>query len=311
MFTSFVAFGALVSRDLLGVFGKWLALLNDRVVFHTPTSDLLRGAMPRAADAAGISRDVVEQLLGVWQPVGDFVQGYRFLGDPWQTSVPGLSDAAHRAAHRHAMRELGLTEEQSVPREDRRGYARELGLVGAGLVESIGLWLTLNQAFSCSFVGDEIEHEALDGVLRISGPTRRLQAPADELTLALPDIHEVPWNTILELRQKPFLAEFRGKLSELDDILQTDDQRSARELLREVELQDLRALAVATKPSPALSTLKAIVGNIPLPIPVNPASLGISIADTVAARKLKARFGWLYFLFELQSAESSARTINR
>jgi hypothetical protein len=48
--------------------------------------------------------------------------------------------------------------------------------------------------------------------------------------------------------------------------------------------------------------LKSIASNIPLPIPINPVSIGIAVKELKEAYDRKERFGWLYFLMELSGS---------
>jgi hypothetical protein len=45
--------------------------------------------------------------------------------------------------------------------------------------------------------------------------------------------------------------------------------------------------------------IKGILSNVPLPMPVNPVSIGLSAADIAKAYEDRQRFSWLDFYFEL------------
>jgi hypothetical protein len=310
VFTGFVGFYKTFGRDLFGSFGKWLVLLNDRSIMHIPAADMLELALPRAGEAAGLSQDVINQLLQIWRPVHEYVSGYRFCKDPWQTPVAGLCDAAEKIARRCALAELGISEPQPIPKDAIGGYNHEVTMFGAGLIETVGLWLTLNSSFPCTFIGDESEHAVLNETLRIGTPGPLRGSSEKTFAMSLPDLTAVSWETILGLRSSPLLDAFRRKLGELQDMLPNGNENEIRDLLREVELQDLRALAISAKPRPGLASLKGIIGNVPLPLPINPASLGFSIVDTVVEHRRKKQFGWLYFLFELQDAVAATHHQN-
>ena len=75
----------------------------------------------------------------------------------------------------------------------------------------------------------------------------------------------------------------------------------AAELFDEIELRDLREFAKMFRPNPSRTTFESILGNLPLPIPINPLSLAMASRDVKKARKAADTFGWLYFLFDLTS----------
>jgi hypothetical protein len=102
----------------------------------------------------------------------------------------------------------------------------------------------------------------------------------------------------LELRHHDCLTAFRSKLGELQSRVRASDEKSATELVEELERNDLVEIAKLARPSPTTAIWKAIGSNVPLPIPVNPLSIGLGLADILDAYNRRSRFGWLYFLLD-------------
>ena len=53
--------------------------------------------------------------------------------------------------------------------------------------------------------------------------------------------------------------------------------------------------------------LQGIVANLPLPMPINPFGLAISVKDVIGAVKFRRRFGWLSFLHKLNKVSVRMR----
>src|SRR5262249_4326742 len=111
------------------------------------------------------------------------------------------------------------------------------------------------------------------------------------------------WERVLELRNHQFLESFRSKLVELQNRCRESDRTAAAEIVQDMELNDLRTLARMVRPSVKTTLIKFIVSNVPLPLPVNPVSVGMGIKDLATERVRAAQFGWLYFLLDLQGRE--------
>jgi hypothetical protein len=118
----------------------------------------------------------------------------------------------------------------------------------------------------------------------------------------VPDLSLLTWERVLELRHHAFLENFRQKVTELSISFRSNNEGAISEGIRELELQELRELARLVQPAPRTMILKSIASNIPLPIPINPVSIGIAVKELKEAYDRKERFGWLYFLMELSGS---------
>ena len=140
-------------------------------------------------------------------------------------------------------------------------------------------------------------HLACDCIKTTTSDTQVFQ---EIVTTSMPDFTILTWQRVLELRRHPFLQSFRRKISELGSSVRNNNEGTIKKTIGELELHDLRELARLVEPSPRTTILKSIGSNIPLPIPVNPVSIGIGIQEIKDTYERRQRFGWLYFLMELR-----------
>lgn len=104
------------------------------------------------------------------------------------------------------------------------------------------------------------------------------------------DFGSLSWRDVLRLRKSRFREEFRHRLA---DIASSEDPNVMSELWH-----DLWRFASETKPSHARTTVTGIVGNLPVPFPVNPISIISSFAQMGRDSDMRSNYGWLFFLIQ-------------
>lgn len=220
---------------------------------------------------------------------------YEFLQNPWQHENKKLIDIAYRVTVDDIL--------EQYPNSDKKnpaGFEHEVGLAGAGLVEAVATWGALHAAEQCAFLADSRESTVIEEVFQTTQPPSDTQVFQEIVTTSMPDFTILTWQRVLELRRHPFLQSFRRKISELGSSVRNNNEGTIKKTIGELELHDLRELARLVEPSPRTTILKSIGSNIPLPIPVNPVSIGIGIQEIKDTYERRQRFGWLYFLMELR-----------
>ncbi len=299
---SFIGWSALASRDLFGTFGRLTSLLFDEVYCHVPQKDVLAVVLERSVEDGTVERSAATEIGRIWKPVHDVIPEYRFLGsNPWGNTTPGLVSAAERIVTEATLRddpELGRPGE-------RAGLQHEVLWAAGGLIETVSLWAALNGSDSYSFVANDREIEVVREVFGNANPGPHIDLFGDVMSAIVPDVSDLSWGRILELRQNPYLESFRRKMAELQNTVRRDDQTTIREIVQEMERRDLRELARVTRPAAASSLFKAVVSNLPLPIPINPASIGLSVLDAIQAYQRRQRYGWIYFVLELNASDTA------
>ena len=118
----------------------------------------------------------------------------------------------------------------------------------------------------------------------------------------MPDYGAVSWDRLIDLRHHRYIEAFREKVNEMHNMAKVNDQKSVLEIAQEIKNQDLVEIARITRPNSRTNIVKMFVSNVPLPVPVNPLSLLFGIQEVTSGKKMVDRFGWLYFLLDIQDS---------
>lgn len=128
-----------------------------------------------------------------------------------------------------------------------------------------------------------------------------LQTANNIINIEVPELQSLGYSEILWLKKKVvgitnFPAWLHRKIKELDwDLPKISD----KDLLSFISDQ-LWALVRMVKTDPKLTICKGIIGNIPLPIPINPVGVVSTIVDIKKERELKKEFEGIFILAELK-----------
>jgi hypothetical protein len=121
-----------------------------------------------------------------------------------------------------------------------------------------------------------------------------------ELEVAIPNIAELTWDEIWELRHSTYIAEFRKFMRH-----HVTREGDAEDIGRRIA-DGLWEVVGKTRPSRFGSVFSRIAGQIPLPIPLpipNPLSIYRDVKDGYEERKRFQDYGWLYFIQEARTIE--------
>lgn len=177
------------------------------------------------------------------------------------------------------------------------GKERDVALESNYTSQCIEKWMQLNQEKPYGFIGREIERKIIEKTL-YSEQIHNQTNITERLDIAFPSIENMPWNTILELRNHQYIEAFREKINDLQIGLENNDCDVFRELVNEMVQKDLKNVFSLFTPSPSKQLIKGIISNVPSPIPVNPFSIASSIGDIYKDAKLKKHYAWLFFYIE-------------
>ena len=292
MSRAFISWASANQQDLMGPYGKLAALFFDELIIQVPRADIIEQVLASLVERRIVAADVARELGSIWRPIQTVLPDYEFLRHPWQNEDKRLAELARTVAIEDTLAEY--------PDIDGGGLQHEVGWVGAGLIEAVSTWSILHAREACALLADRAESRVVDGVFAISAPPADHTLFADVMQSRLPGPGELSWERVFELRSSHFLDAFRAKLGELDRLVRnSQDGRNVRALVEELERQDLRELARTVKPDIRSAWAKAVISNVPLPIPLNPVSVVQSALDVKATYDRQQRFGWLYFLLEV------------
>lgn len=297
--TALIGWANACEPDLLGCFGKLATILFDELVFQVPTEDILRGALEGCAEHGVIEGRVVTELLRFWTPIQSCVPTYKFLEDGLNPKDNTTADLVWEGVLRRYRPEF--------PEDtDGAALAHETAWVTAGIIDTFSAWSALYSQKPCSLLATDLEKEVMSQVFAQADKPTDVECFSDIMQHLAPDLTATEWQRVLELRNSRFLEQFRRKMVELQRCVQIDDSRKTSEILIEMERRDLEEIARLSRPAPPTTILKAVLSNLPLPIPINPASVGLGIKEAMDAYNRAERFGWLYFLLDLRAGKGRA-----
>ncbi|QCD61615.1 hypothetical protein [Tenacibaculum maritimum] len=105
------------------------------------------------------------------------------------------------------------------------------------------------------------------------------------------------WDEIIILRKSEFIKDFRLKIFDwTTDFLKTKDLDKFQSDLNKFITDAKFDFIDRKKPDLKTTSILGILGNIPLPIPVNPVSLVSSAKEIRDEIKIKKDFDWLFFI---------------
>ncbi|WP_143273699.1 hypothetical protein [Aquimarina sp. MAR_2010_214] len=111
------------------------------------------------------------------------------------------------------------------------------------------------------------------------------------------DFGGLSWDEIIILRKSEFIKDFRLKIFDwTTDFLKTKDVEKFQSDLNKFINDAKFDFIDRKKPNLKKTSILGILGNIPLPIPVNPISLANSAKEIRDDIKIKKDFDWLFFI---------------
>ena len=111
------------------------------------------------------------------------------------------------------------------------------------------------------------------------------------------DFGEFTWDEIITLRKSEFIDDFRNKIQEWTTEYIHSTNKIEFENKLEKYISDAKFDFIERRrPSLTKTSILGILGNIPLPIPVNPVSILSTVNDVRKDFKDKKDFDWLFFI---------------
>jgi hypothetical protein len=162
-----------------------------------------------------------------------------------------------------------------------------------GLIEG---WKMLMRHVYCSLVGfSDFDKLLADRVFNASD--NRGMDFAARLDIVIPSVRALPWPDIMKLRTDARIRDFRNWYWERTLAARTDLDSFEREVMGA-----LWAAVKTLRPKIAGETMKGFLSNLPLPIPVNPASIVLSAKAVRDAVQFQRDYGWLLFIMAARDA---------
>lgn len=278
--------------------GKHTLIWFDKIVMNMDKR-LIENIIDNKLISGEVSLLIADELSKIIKSIETELTDYDF-SKPYFDQEPTSDSELYKDAV-DAAKEATLVTHSHVKEYDSELFEDNVpGFLGF-LSASIYAWHALNGKYAYSLVANKAENDFLQ---RINLSEENQEVGAFELFSEIaiqrvPNFNQLSWERIFELRNHPFLGNFREKIASIQGSIQSFDVKTTNEVIEEIEMYDLRELAKLCKPSPRSAIMKLIASNIPLPIPLNPISLGLGIDDYTTEQKKANKFGWLYFLMDL------------
>ncbi|WP_273854331.1 hypothetical protein [Guptibacillus spartinae] len=158
-------------------------------------------------------------------------------------------------------------------------------------------WEKLNAKINCNFLANYYEGLIVEKFKK----TDNKEAISEIIYYTIPDINYYTWEEIIALRKHPFFNSFRKKISQLNEAIDIGDIKLSKEIIEQLEQKEVIEMIKLFKPSPKTKIIKGVTSNVPLPIPINPASVYFATQDIKTEYKLKNKYGWLFFLLDVRN----------
>jgi len=110
------------------------------------------------------------------------------------------------------------------------------------------------------------------------------------------DFANLKWDQIIKLRESEFVNDYRKKMYEWAEDLQLHDATKIESIINDYIKESLFDVLSEVIPDRSYSWLSAIGANIPSPLIINPIGVYSSVSDLMKNRRLKNKFGWLFFI---------------
>lgn len=276
--------------------GKLATLWFDEIVIQVPQKDMLETTIDHALECSSSTR---KELKKTWIPVTRCLPYYRFLSQPFESRKAGLVEAACRITDEETKKEWSQQSKTKFSRNDP-WFLHETAWASAGLIDSINVWIRLNEKNPCTYLPTLREQRVLQKTFSEAVEKKPNELFSELMTRKIPDLAKYSWDNIVEMRHHEFFCRFREKMVELSNRLNSAPKaQSISRFVDEISRVDMEQMLKLFKPSPKLSTFEAIASNVPLPIPINPLGVILSALDMKKQMMASKKYGWLYFLIDL------------
>jgi hypothetical protein len=180
-------------------------------------------------------------------------------------------------------------------------YYKEMYYSKLSVISSLLIYERINEKMPCSLTGFSSGENFVIGKC-IEQNAKMRNIPLDtlyqEIEYTIPSLNSLSWDEIFELRGDSRIGAFKqwinGNRSNIEN-----------EGLKDIVFRELWDVVGKLKPNILTNGIKATIGNIPLPIPVNPISISAEILDLYRDRQFNRKYAWLLFLYEIRSKASN------
>ena len=288
-FRSFASIFQLMRDDFPFNFaGKLASLWFDELILQVDKK-VKNSVLEMVAEDENWDSATLQELKSIWTPITKYYKDYKFLSHYKQVEDARLIETVR-----------GTVQKRLLQEKNSWARIREAAHEEIGILESVSLWMLLNESKPCCFLPIHEEQLVVKNLFRLANK-QNFELFKNILVYKMPDVSHYPWSQILEYRVHPQYESYRRKMSEVSFLLNTEENNTAvEELIEEIYKNDMEKLVKLLRPSLRVETIKASASVIPLPVPINPISLFSTAIDMKKKTEAMKRYGWIYFHMELK-----------
>jgi hypothetical protein len=205
----------------------------------------------------------------VFDKKGNWRRGLREAINTTLTEYFGISKHSLRKKHNEPLGRYEIAYE---------GNAHATAAVGSAVA-----WTLIRPHLDCSFFPLNVVEFAAARLILGMTSTEKLNAA----NLLLPDAGELTWQEVFEIRDLSEAESFRRWLHSRNVSDRSIEHDIVGALLEIVE---------ECRPNRGMELFKGVVSNLPLPLPINPASLALSLKSIAKAQQFHEKYDWSLFL---------------
>lgn len=284
---------------------KSLCLYNEKIILSVD-SKIVQGYLTALAKNYGINHRLlkntfisIEEILPdihIDELVGRNIDPIDLLGQILTDSV--INSFLQDYADKQNISLETLLQEINTNSSYKYGYYKNVGYQINSLLASLLLYNKVNSKISCSLTSfSKAENFAIQSYITYNNVKEGQTSSNnlhDEINYLLPSISSLNWNELFEIRHDGRIKAFRTWVNNKKNEILSEGVES-------VLIKELWNTFKELKPNLYANSAKAIIGNFPLPIPVNPFSIASSIYDISKNIKFQKDYSWLFFIFDTRN----------
>jgi len=198
---------------------------------------------------------------------------------------------AHNALLEHIQREWGFKETDGTAIEHAEGRARVA-------IDAIILWEIVQHEVQCIMEANNDEKLAMASANIFNTKEKDSVNPFILFKTSVPDMGNIPWSEIIEIKAQGNFDSLRNKLNEIIMITPNDLPAAQKELER-LEYQATEEIIEKYRPNIKKVAMESLMSNIPNIPFINPIGVFFAIRDTIEEKK-KYRIadlcGWTLYI---------------
>ena len=281
--------------------GKLATLWFDEIIFQI---DNINGATNIVAQWEDWDSKTLRKLNRLWIPITKYQPRYKFSIDYIEKRFiaehPDLEKTAFRIAHEETKKFVEKEKHKPKSPQDYYAFAREVSYAYLGLLEGVNSWMSLNKTFPCVFLPLYRENLVIQDLFSIATRKTPYDLFSEVINSRLPDLNNLTWDEIVDLRNNSCFNNFREKMIDLHKMVHSGDINSVKESVDKLQFSEMKELILELRPSPHKSLIKAIISKIPMGLPINPISPLLDANKIIKEKKILKKYGWIYFLIEIE-----------